>query len=183
MSILEKMGLIERVPQENSGYEPEDRYEEDYTEEEEVVAESVDLVDKETLIQDIYSKNGLTDLSRSIFKAEDVIKSLPMEMATETKRNAVLGILLSFNLTATDVTEDGENRVKILKAVNKQIESDNQREIDIRTTQIEDLKRQIEDLNKEVSDLKEATSLSDSLITEEVKKVQSLVDFIIGGGK
>lgn len=183
MNILEKMGLVERVPQENSGYETEDRYTEDYTEEEEVVAESVELVDKETLISDIYSKNGLTDMSRSIFKAEDVIKSLPMEMATETKRNAVLGILSSFNLTATDVTEDGENRVKILKAVNKQIESDNQREIDIRSSQIEDLKHQIEDLNKEVSDLKEATSVSDSLITEEVQKVQSLVDFIIGGGK
>lgn len=179
MGLMEKLGLVERVPQESE-------YEEDYvpteSEEEEVVAESVDEV-KDTLIEDIYSKNDLLDKSKSIFKVEDVMNSLPMEMATETKRGAVVGILSSFKLTPEDVTEDGENRVKVLKSVQEQIRSDNDEEISIRKQKIEDLKSQIENLNKEVSGLEESTKTSDEFITSEVKKVQSLVDFIKGGKK
>lgn len=181
MSILEKMGLVERVPREEEEYETEEVYTPG-EEVNEVEAESVDEV-KDTLIEDIYAKNNLTDMSASIFKVEDVMKSLPMEMATETKRGAVLGILTSFNLTSTDVTEDGEKRMEVLKSVQAQIEADNSAEISLRIQKIEDLKSQIENLNKEVSGLEESTKTSNELITAEVKKVQSLVDFIIGGNK
>ena len=182
MGFLEKMGLVERVPKdETEEYETEEVYTPG-EEVSEVEAASVDEV-KDTLIEDIYAKNNLTDMSASIFKVEDVMKSLPMEMATETKRGAVLGILTSFNLTSTDVTEDGEKRIEVLKSVQAQIEADNNAEISLRIQKIEDLKFQIENLNKEVSGLEESTKTSNELITAEVKKVQSLVDFIIGGNK
>lgn len=158
-----------------------DTYVPSFEDEEPVEAEAVDLVDKDTFIESIYLTNNIADRSNSIFKVDDVMKTLPMEMANEVKRNTVLGILTSFNLTATDVVSDGENRIAILAAVDSQIKETNQNEINSREAKIEDLKQQIADLNKEVAELKEVTSTSESLINTETKKIQSLVDFIIGG--
>lgn len=182
MNVFEKIGLVERVAKDPEPDYINGQYEEsDY--EEPVAAENVDEVDKETLIADIYAKNQLTDISRSIFKAEDVSKSLPMEMATDTKRGAVLGILSSFNLTATDVTTDGENRLKVLESVQTQIQMNNSAAIGERRDRIEDLKSQIEVLNKEISDLEHETEVSDDVIDTEVKRIRGLIDFIIGGKK
>lgn len=152
-----------------------------FEEEEPVEAEAVDLVDRDTFIESIYQKNNIADKSTSIFKVDDVMKTLPIEMANEAKRNTVLGILTSFSLTSIDVVADGENRIAILSAVDSQIKETNQSEINNREAKIEDLKQQIAELNKEVSELKEITSTSETLINEETKKIQSLVDFIIGG--
>lgn len=181
--LLERMGLVERVP-EDTEYETSEVVDKTYeTEETAVSAESVDEVVKDTLISDIYAKNHITDLSSSIFKVEDVSKSLPMEMATDTKRSAVLGILSSFNLTATDVTADGENRVDVLESVQSQIQMENSAAIGDRKNRIEDLKSQIEVLNKEISDLESETETADDTINAEVKRIKDLINFIIGGKK
>ena len=45
----------------------------------------LDSVNTDTLIDDIYSQNNLADKTQSIFKVEELIKSFPKEMTTETK--------------------------------------------------------------------------------------------------
>lgn len=183
-SFFERMGLVEKVPSEDEGYEAAEMRSDytpgEYADEDEVDAEAAELTDTETFISDIYAQYSMSDLSKSIFKAEDVMKTLPMEMATDTKRNTVIGILSSFNLTATDVTEDGEERIKTLNAVNKKTKEENLSEIDVRLQKIEDLKGQIEELNKEVSALKDTTASAEALISAEVDKIQSLIDFLTG---
>ena len=91
------MGLrdffVERVPSEVDVND----YEEAYTEETENV--SVEGVSQESLIRDIYDQNELSDQSQSIFKIEEVINTLPKEMPTGTKRNAVAGMLSVFGLS------------------------------------------------------------------------------------
>ena len=114
MSLFERWGLIERVE------EPE--YEEIIsTEIEEEIDANVEGVSHENLISDIYNANSLSDVSKSIFKVEELINSLPKEMATKTKRDTVLAILTSFGLTSEIVAVDGANRVDILRAAFKEM--------------------------------------------------------------
>ena len=100
-----KGAFIEEVPNEN--YDISTNLESTETVAVETDVELED-VDTNTLISDVYTQNNLFDMSHSIFKVEELIASLPKEMATDTKRASVLAILGSFNLTAPEVVVDGE---------------------------------------------------------------------------
>ena len=96
MGFLQKIGkaLIEEVPTENEVMSMDM----EAITIEDVIDVELESVDTNTLINDIYTQNDLFDMSRSIFKVEELITSLPKEMATSTKRASVLAILGSFNL-------------------------------------------------------------------------------------
>jgi TolA-binding protein len=136
--------------------------------------------DMNTLIDDIYAQNNLADKSRSIFKVEELISSLPKEMATETKRNSVLAILGSFNLTATDVVTDGEERVRTLTSIKEQVNSDSTMTITEKEAMIEGLKKDIEALTIEIANEQEKTRISNETISAEVAKIEALVKFVGG---
>ena len=175
MGILEKLGLVEEVPTNN--YED---VVETYDYETEVVEASIDNVDTETLIEDIYIQNDLADKSQSIFKVEELIASLPKEMVTETKRNSVLAILGSFNLTATNVVADGEQRIQTLSAIKEQIDVDSKHLVAEKEAQIEELKKSIAALTIEIADEQEKSRVSNETITAEVNKIEALVKFVGG---
>lgn len=175
MGLFEKLGLVEEVPTNNYA----DVIEE-YGYEEEVVEAELESVNTDTLISDIYAQNNLADKSRSIFKVEELIASLPKEMTTETKRNSVLAILGSFNLTATDVVADGDERVKILTSIKEQVDSDSKMTVTEKEAQIEELKKSIEALTIEIANEQEKMRISNETITAEVVKIESLVKFVGG---
>lgn len=175
MGLFEKLGLVEEVPTNNYV----DVIEE-YSYEEEVVEAELESVNTDTLISDIYAQNNLADTSRSIFKVEELIASLPKEMTTETKRNSVLAILGSFNLTATDVVADGDERVKILTSIKEQVDSDSKMTVTEKEAQIEELKKSIEALTIEIANEQEKMRISNETITAEVVKIESLVKFVGG---
>ena len=101
-------------------------------------------------------------------------------MATATKRNAVLAILGSFNLTATDVVTDGEERVKVLTSIKEQVDADSKMTISDKEVQIEELKKSIEALTVEIANEQEKARISNETITAEVVKVDALVKFVGG---
>lgn len=175
MGLLTKLGLVEEVPT-NNYYDAVEEY--GYVEE--TVEAELESVNTETLIDDIYTQNNLADKSHSIFKVEELISSLPKEMATETKRNSVLAILGSFNLTATDVVTDGEERVKILTSIKEQVDSDSKMTVVEKEAQIEELKKSIEALTVEIANEQEKARISNETISAEVAKVESLVKFVGG---
>lgn len=175
MGLLTKLGLVEEVPSNNY-----DEAVEEYSYVEETVEAELDEVNTDTLIDDIYAQNNLADKSHSIFKVEELISSLPKEMATETKRNSVLAILGSFNLTATDVVSDGEERIKILKSINEQVNSDSKMSVADKEAQIEELKKAIEVLTVEIANEQEKARISNETISAEVVKIESLVKFTGG---
>ena len=174
-----KGAFIEEVPNEN--YEASV----DMEDVEEEVAVDVELegVNTDTLINDIYIQNDLSDMSRSIFKVEELIASLPKEMATDTKRASVLAILDSFNLTATEVVVDGENRKATLCSAKEKIDADCNSAIVDKESQIEDYKRYIEALTVEIANEREKMKYSDEIISAEIEKVKALIGFIGGENK
>lgn len=156
-------------------------YEEDvYSYETENADVELDAVNTDTLIEDIYVQNDLYDKTKSIFKVEELINSLPKEMVTETKRSSVLAILGSFGLTVTDVNLDGENRVETLSGVLEKITREGKDEISKKETEIEKRKREIADLEKYISDKQTAMKSSEESINAEVTRISELMKFIGG---
>lgn len=177
MGFLEKMGLVEAIPDENEAFAEESTPEYSATE---VVEVSCDNVSTENLIADVYAQNNLHDMSESIFKVEEVMNTLPNEMVTETKRSTVLTILNSFGLTATEATEDGERRVAVLNGVRDVMNANASELTSEKSAAIEEHKKAIAELEKEISDLNSEAKHANEAISAEIDRVSKLINFVGG---
>lgn len=146
--------------------------------------ENVDVetsdVTQERLIEDVYESNELSDKTRSIFKVEEVLQSLPKEMPNETKRSTLLAILGSFGLTVDEVLEDGEKRISIVKAAMNKISDENEAVIAENLANIEQKKVEIQDLEKDNANRLEIVDSTESKINVEVERIDSLIKFVKG---
>ena len=170
--------FVEEIPNEEEMYETESSY----VEEENVEVE-LDSVNTETLITDIYAQNELFDKTKSIFKVEELINSLPKEMVTETKKASVLATLGVFGLTVTDVTLDGENRIDVLSGVLTKILGEGNDTVTSKEVEIEEHKKEIARLENEISDQKTEMKVSEDTINAEISRITSLVKFVEGGNE
>ena len=180
MGFLKKLGLVE----ENPDYYADDNT--DYSNgnyDESSVDANVEGVTTENLVDDIYKANSLEDLSKSIFKVDEVINSLPKEMATDTKRTSVLAILSSFGLTTDEVITDANTRISLLNSAMTEIVNKNTAQIDESNTTIEDFKKQIEDLQKVISDLLAENKTCKDKVEQEVSRIENLIKFVEGETK
>lgn len=168
--------FVEKVPEEEN-YDVGT----DYSVEDSTVPVELDEVHTDTLIDDIYAQNELSDRSKSIFKIEELINSLPKEMVTETKRGSVLATLGVFGLTVTDVTLDGEQRMDVLNSVLAKILDDGNVNVTDKETEIENHKKEIARLEKEISDQQSEMKISENNINTEVGRISGLIKFIEGG--
>lgn len=154
-------------------------YEDDY-----MVDEYIDVntenVTQDNLITDIYNQNELSDLSKSIFKVEELINSLPKEMPNETKKATVLSILSSFGLTIEEIVEDGENRSSLIKSALSSITNENNDIIDSNNANIEQKKLEIQDLEKDNADRTIVIKETEDKVEAEIKRIDYLIEFIGG---
>lgn len=167
--------FVEKIPEENHVLD------EDYSVEEVEQSAELDEVRTDTLIDDIYVQNELNDKSKSIFKIEDLINSLPKEMVTETKKTSVLATLGVFGLTVTDVTLDGENRVNVLHSVLSKILTDGNETVTEKENKIEELKKEIASLEKEIVEQQTVIKESENTINAEIERITGLIKFVDGG--
>lgn len=143
----------------------------------------LDNVNIDTLLEDIYAQNELFDKTKSIFKVEELINSLPKEMVTETKKTSVLATLGVFGLTVTDVTLDGESRIGVLNGVLSKIVGDGKDMVTSKETEIEEYKKEIARLEKEISEQQTEMKISEETINAEINRIVGLVKFIEGGNQ
>ena len=142
---------------------------------------ALDEVHTDTLIDDVYAQNDLSDNSKSIFKVEDLINSLPKEMVTETKKASVLATLGVFGLTVTDVTLDGEHRIDVLNSVLSNILQDGNDTVTEKESEIEEHKKEIARLEKEIAERRDEMKTSENKINVETDRIANLIKFIEGG--
>ena len=166
--------FVEKVPEENfvTGDFSID-YEND-------VDASTDNVTQENLINDIYNQNGLSDLSKSIFKIEELINSLPKEMPNETKKATVLSMLSIFGLTVDEVITDGHERCAMIASALSTIITENNNVITSNNELIEQKKLEIQDLEKDNADRTIVIKDTDDKIEEELKRIETLITFVGG---
>lgn len=177
MGFLKKLGLVE----ENPDYYADDNT--DYSNgnyDESSVDANVEGVTTENLVDDIYKANSLEDLSKSIFKVDEVINSLPKEMATETKKATVLAILTSFGLTTDEVVQDGITRINFLKSAMNEILTKNNSEIESSNVSIEEYKKEIEELSKYIANLVVINKNCEDTVEQELSKIEELIKFVGG---
>lgn len=162
--------------------------EEEFVMQEEFCPEEVEFIDAEleevnrdTLIDDIYKENEVDDKSQSIFKVEEIMNSLPKEMATVTKQATVKGIMASFNLTEDMVVSDGQHRIKLVTAIAEQVKTICEAEIVETKMKIEEHKKEIERLEKVISEAETDMKVSREKIDAECERINALINFIIGG--
>ena len=168
--------FVEKVPR-----EPMYESEQDYSEENSSIPVELDEVNVDTLLDDIYIQNELSDKTKSIFKIEELINSLPKEMVTDTKRTSVLATLGVFGLTVTDVTLDGAHRIEVLKNVLSKILEDGNNVVSDKKLEIENLKKKIADLEKDISDRHSEMKTSENTINSEISRISNLIRFTEGG--
>lgn len=174
MGLLQKMGLVETIPEEtNYDVSITDSYED-------TVDANIDNVQEDTLIEDVYAGNELADISKSIFKVEELINSLPKEMVTETKKASVLAILSSFGLTIDEVCTDGEDRIDILKAAESEIVSNNDNVISESESVIEECKLKIQEMEQTIAKCNENSKNTKEKVEAETKRIFDLIKFVGG---
>lgn len=176
MSLLKKLGLVEDNPDYYAEYDNLS----DVNYDESDVDANVEGVTTENLVADIYAANSLENLSKSIFKVDEVINSLPKEMATETKKATVLAILTSFGLTTDEVVQDGITRINFLKSAMNEILTKNNGEIEASNVSIEDYKKKIEELSKYIANLTVVNKNCEDTVEQEVSKIKNLIKFVGG---
>ena len=170
---LERMGLVEKV--ENEVKVDVTEYSEEPVEEIEV---ETDNVSEDNFVADVYTSNGLSDLSKSIFKVEEIKHNLPATMPTDTMKASVIGILASFQLTSEDVKTDAEKRKVILEAALKQVADENAALIAIKQQEIEEAKKLIEDYQKVIAGCEQLIKTATDNVRTELIRIQELADFV-----
>lgn len=149
------------------------------TPEEEVEVADVNL-GRDNVVLEIYSANDLSDLDKSIFKVEDLMKTLPAEMPTAAKRSTVESIMNTVGLDVASTIEDGTTRINILNAsLNKTIEAVNA-DIEGAQDKIEQLKIEIANNEKLIADSKATIKDFTQDVNVEVERIQNLINFIGG---
>lgn len=167
--------LVEEVPQEQEMYVNDSSYE--YEESEEVVTEGVT---QENLLSDIYMQNDKSDMSKSIFKVEELINSLPKEMPTDIKKATVLSILTSFGLTVDEVVADGLERCTIITNALQAIVNDNNSVIINNESAIEQKKIEIQELEKDNAERSAVIKNTEDKVDVEIKRIETLIKFVGG---
>lgn len=165
--------FVEEVPQEDIEVS-------DYEYEENCIEVNTDNVTQDNLIGDIYASNELSNVSKSIFKVEELLNSLPKEMPNDTKKTTVLSILGSFGLTVDEVVTDGEGRRKVINASFEQIKSDNEGVIADNSANIEQKKIEIQELEKDNADRTQIIKDTRDNVENEAKRISDLIKFVKG---
>lgn len=129
-------------------------------------------------VTEIYYKNNLEDKSRSIFKVEELIDSLPKEMATDTKKASVSSILNGFGIPVGEVIEDGIQRANLLTSYRKKILEEGDVDVEQKELEIENHKKEIEELEKDIVAKKEEMNMAEKLINDETERILKLIEFI-----
>lgn len=164
----------------NVGYIPEN-FETNYITEE----INTEVPDNNTtnFIDDVYNSNHLEDISKSIFKVEELTATLPSEMATNIKQQTVLGIMSTVGLLSESVIDDGILRIQCLENAKNSITDNLTTEIQNNENTIESLKVQIAELQKNNA-MKQAQIISIKNASDtEVNRIKGLINFIGGTDK
>lgn len=176
-SLGERLGLYERTEAPDLGYDPTDADYETFEEEPqiEVTVGSADAVD---FIGQTYHNNGIDDLSRSIFKVEEIRNTLPNTLPKEVRRTTTVGILASFGLTVPEVIADAEKRGAVIAEVCRITAEGEQEEADRLSQEIEELRLQITEKQKQVQDHQQRKQEVEDICDKEVTRINELCDFL-----
>lgn len=130
-------------------------------------------------IKDIYNIGNMGDLSKSVYKVEEIKSVLPNALPTNAKKESVLGMMKVSNLTVSDVQIDTENRKNILNSVLENFTKDTQELTLENENEIKELEKRINDLKESINVRNVEQEQQEKIIKDELNKIDSIVEFIL----
>lgn len=128
-------------------------------------------------VEEAYEKAGVSDLSKSIFKADEFSNHLP-DMPSEVKRQSVIGLLGASGLEVDQLVEDANERIGILQEVKSMTNEMSVSIIEKKEQEITNLLSNIDSLKQDILDRKTSQEKQDELINEELEKINKVLKFI-----
>lgn len=181
-SLLEKIGLVEKVqPKNNSVKEVSSEKKETDSKKVINIQKKEDQFNTDSLLKvdEIYTKYNLPgDGTNTVFIIDNFLKALPDYLPEEVKKQSVLSIISSSGMSVDNLLKDGNHRLKLLKSFledfsNHTNNAISQNEMEIRklTEKIQKCKRDIENKRKLIDGQK-------ATIEYETQKIVKIIDFI-----
>lgn len=167
-SLFERMGLVESV---SNGRTPKDTL---------LVDPVIETVPPESLgsVTSIYEQAGLSDLSRSIFRAKELHDALPSNMSADDRKNAMLSALKVFGLSAGELMDDATRRKAALTTAVDVFRGEIQSKIAEAEDEIIALEARIDALRQEISSRKGNLDGQASAIHAEIMTIEEVVSWM-----
>jgi hypothetical protein len=172
-SLFEKIGLVKS---EGDDFNP-DSYQSPTPEPVDMLPEDTKVSDLES-VSNIYEKGGLGDLSKSIYKVEEIRKALPTNLPKESMKVSVLGLMPLSGLDQTAVIEDANKRLVLLGEAFARCSSETENIVYNNENNIAELENTINELKKEISDRKLYQDNFKSMVEGEATKINNTVKFL-----
>lgn len=129
-------------------------------------------------IEEIYEKAGISDLSKSIYKVEEIRSVLPSTLSTSAKKESVLGMMQVSKITPDEVIEDASTRVAVLKGALDSFTNETIKIVETNTAEIVELENRINALKDEINNRQLSQEQQEQLINSESDKIDSIIKFI-----
>lgn len=127
---------------------------------------------------DIYEKEGIADLTKSIFKVEEIKAVVPPELSTDIKRKTVLGMLSVSGLDIVSLTTDAELRVATLKEAQEMFDNNALTSIATDEAEIARLEGQIDALKQKINTTKKTQEAQNAGINTELNRIGEILKFV-----
>lgn len=182
MGLFDKLGLVETNEKKEMGvgtldFETALRaggiQQEEYVQE--VDIDTANVVTPE----EIYAAAYLTDLSKSIFKVDEIKKVLPASMTEETKKQSVIGMMTVSNITVEEVVSDANARTEALLGTLQKSTNETEAIIADGEEQIKQHEAEIEALRARIEERKKTQEEQNKVINAELEKVNTIKGFIL----
>lgn len=131
-------------------------------------------------ISQIYEQNAKSDVSKTIYKIEELKNALPKELSDVMKKSTVENTLPIIQLTKEEVITDGNERIDILNAVLNKITEETLSIIDKHDSEIQSLEEQINNLKNQTLERQKLQEEQSLTIKNEVQKIKEILTFIGG---
>ncbi|NLK63584.1 MAG: hypothetical protein GX289_00670 [Tissierellia bacterium] len=207
-SILEKLGLIEKI--ENEDYEEsvkeadqikpietekpqlENQEIESETKEKpitevqpaktvETSADPIAAVNKKRLlkIEEIYKNyNVNSEGIQSLSIVESFQKALPDYLPTDVKRESILNIIASSNVQVESLIKDGNDKLNCLRDFSQSFTNESNEIILNFENEISELNKKINNFKKAIDNMKSLQTEQDFIVKYEMEKINNILAFI-----
>jgi len=136
------------------------------------------FVDETGTINHVYEEAKLSDLSRSIFKVQQIRASFPVTIADEVVRQTIPGLLTAANLVTTELRADAELRIITLNTALQEHLVDQSKKIESLTVEINELAAAIEAKRQEIANAQQSKEVFGKAVEQESKVIQENLAYL-----
>jgi hypothetical protein len=198
-SILEKFGLVEKVPVENE-HDFNESGQEVLTEVEKAHVEKVHNADIKIEVnntfeqedptvemrnkrlsraEEIYEKYNINNQGiNSLFIVENFLKALPGYLPIDVKRESMLNIISSSGVKVENLTSDGNDRLKCLNDFSQSFSYNAKDSISRCESEIKKLSEKVNSYKKAIDGMKELQEEQEAVVRYEVERINNILQFI-----